>query len=480
MSTLKKLVLAVIFTFAFFVPRYFAHLRYDALEDEILAIRNNIWFSPLEFIRAPDYTHPGFWYILMELPTKILGLSHGIFYYRLLQTLILFFFIVLALFYFKKKLSKTFLSIFFILFLANIYLAHLTVQHRMYALVLGISIVYSFYWIFLLKRPTLLSVKESISLALFAALGFFTNYSIIWLLPIWPLTYFLQRISISVVKKLTLFAMVLFGAVSWFVPIFLKNTAASIAINQWALSLTSRNVTQLFGNYFGIVSKNLYMTEEVNWIVFPFLCIFLILVTWAIFIKKNPYIKYLFFSLCLALSFFILAVHQTGNSILYARTTVPIIVVFYVLIAEIFVLGNKYIKAAVIILIAMQLSQFLLYFSPNEKFEKEYHLFDYRENTLGHFKTYTFPPESCLISVPEWNEFSAQFFLGNSVQIISTDHIDPEDIYKEIETCPIVYVLDQTSVDRGVIYNYYLKVFGNIPKMQLIAEYENQALFVYK
>lgn len=482
MTINKKLsyfALFVLLVLVFFVPRYFSNLRYDALEDEILAIENNQKFSAIRFITAPDFTHPGFWYVLMELPTKILDINYGIFYYRLIQSLILFVLIIISLFYFKNKLPKTFLLLFYCFFLSNIYLVHLTIQHRMYALVLGISILYSFYWLFLTKREKDISIKEATIMGFLAALGFFTNYSFIWLLPIWPLAYFLHRRTTFVFKRMVLFIAVLFSLISWFIPIFIRNTSISIAGNQWTLPLTLRNVLQLIGNYFGLISRNLY-TQEVNWIVFPFFFILISIVLWKTLTRKDIYLKYLISSVLLLFSFFILAVYLTGNSLLYARTTIPFIVVLYAIISDIFVSGNEYIKSMVLVLIIMQISQFFIYFSPNEKFYREYHLFDYKVNTLGYFKDYGFVKNSCLVPVPEWNTTIAEFFLRDHVKVIRTNSISPSELLQQISFCPRVYLIDQTSVNRDIVNRFYIEAFGEIPKMKLIEKYENQSLFIYR
>ena len=78
------------FVLAFFIPRFLAHLRYGTMEDELLSMHFNLSFATKDLFVAPDHAHPPLWYVLMDWPTQILGISHGIFYYRLIQVVVLF------------------------------------------------------------------------------------------------------------------------------------------------------------------------------------------------------------------------------------------------------------------------------------------------------------------------------------------------------------------------------------------------------
>ncbi|MBP7700835.1 hypothetical protein KA111_02115 [Candidatus Woesebacteria bacterium] len=465
------------FCLLFFVPRYFASTRYDALEDEILAIQNNMNYSVKEFIFAPDFTHPGFWYMLMDFPTSILGISHGIFYYRLIQVLNLLVLIIFAFFYFRKKLSNVFILIFFILFFTNIYLVHLTVQHRMYSLVLGLSIIYSFYWYHLFLKKNVISYKEAIYLGVLASASFFTNYSVIWLIPIWPLAYLVYKRSFPVLKKMSVFGLTILTCVGWFIPIFIKNANTSITHNQWTQHFSLRNFLQLIGNYFGLIPRNLG-TNEINFFVLPFIFLFIFIIIWMIFVKKIIYMRYLFLSLLIFFAAFVFAVRITGNSLLYARTSIPFVVLVYVMIADSFIRGNKVIKFLSICLMIMQLFQFFIYFSSNKEIDEMYHLFDYKENTLGHFKKYKFEEGSCLIPIPGWNTTSAHFFLDKSVKVIATDLKDVDQELKKMSSCSKIYVLDQTSVDRTITSQFYQYFNIAESKIELVEVYINQSLYV--
>lgn len=473
----KKSFFVFILIISFFVPRYFAHLQYDALEDEILAIGNNLTYSIGNLFSAPDFTHPPLWYILMDYPTQVLGLSHGIFYYRLIQVLILFFIIIFTLIFFQKKLPQRFLFTFFALFLSNVYLVHITSQHRMYAMVLGIAIFYSFYWYFLIKSEANKSLKNFSFLGLIAAIGFFTNYSIVWLLPIWPLSYLFYKKNYHSFKSFVVFFTTFFISTLWFIPFFIKNVNKSVAVNQWAAQLNFLNVFMMIENYFGFSSmlKNFY---KLNDLFFPFIFLFLVLIFLKIKNCKLNYFRIMSFFTLLFLIVFIWTVSFTGNSLLYPRTSITLVVAFYVLIADA-VTNKKHIKLIFGLLIILQVINFFFYFNQDKYFSKNYSFFNnYKRNPISFFKKYPFVANSCLVSVPNWNVTINKFFLGKHVRVVASNQMTDNEVLNEIEKCSLVYVLEQSSVNREDIDEYYQSLFKNNFQLKLINSFGNQDLYI--
>ena len=252
----KNILIFLIFIFLFFLPRFFAHLQYDALEDEILAIDNSLLYSASEQIWAPDFTHPPLWYLLMEYPTEILRFDHHIGFYRLIQILIIFFGLSFTAIYFWRKIPHQFIIIFLYLFLTNVELVHLTSQHRMYSLVLSFGVFYTFSWFYIIKYKENKKWQDFFSVGVVAALGFFSNYSMIWLIPIFPLVYLLstdKTIIKSRINNLIVFSVTFFLSICWFIPTFIRNALISVDLNQWTSDLNFHNVFQLFVNYFGVI-----------------------------------------------------------------------------------------------------------------------------------------------------------------------------------------------------------------------------------
>src|SRR5688572_3196366 len=167
-NVVRWLLIFAALTTVIVVPRYYAHLQYDAMEDEILAIGNNLIFTPQELLFAPDFTHPGLWYALMDAPADYLGVTHGIFYHRAIQVLIMVLGICFVVWYFHKKLPWPFLMGVIALFLTNVAIIHITFQYRMYSLVLCMTLFYSLYWFVILKENRQATFKESIGLAVLA------------------------------------------------------------------------------------------------------------------------------------------------------------------------------------------------------------------------------------------------------------------------------------------------------------------------
>lgn len=463
------------FCIVFFVPRYFAHLQYDALEDEILSIDFNSGFLLKEFLLAPDLVHPPLWYMLMDYPTSVLGLDHGIFYYRLIQVLSLFSIIIFTLIYFYKKLPNKFLFTFFALFLSNIYLIHLTFQHRMYAMILGISIFYSFYWYHVIKNGADESFKHFIALGLIAAIGFFINYSIIWLIPIWPLSYLFYKRNSHSLKRLIVFSSTFLILIAWFIPTFIKNTLFTGSItNEYYLDFNVTNFLKLFADFFGIIPTNDQTSN--NLLVGPY---FLLLFCLFFFSKKSNKILYrqkmIIFTVFFFLSFLFFGIFN-DFILLVPRTSITIIIAFYILMADSFS-SFKYSKNIVYLLIFFQLTQFTIYFANDSKNLTLYNLFNYRKHPMHYFSNFNFLENSCLITMPVWNEFSAQYYIGDKVKILSSDKLWKDLDFDQL-TCNKIYVLDQTSVDREdvALQIRQIKDYG-FSFVNLIS-HQNQTLYI--
>lgn len=465
----------LIFCLIFFVPRYLAHLQYDALEDEILSIRNNEKYSISELILAPDFTHPPLWYILMDYPTSIIGLKNGIFYYRLIQVCSLFLIIVFILFVFRKKISHKFIFTFFSLFFSNVYLVHLTMQHRMYSMILGISILYSFYWYSLFKNKNIIASKHFIALALIAAIGFFINYSIVWLIPIWPLSYFLYKKNFASFRNLMIFSFSFFALTFWFAPVFMENAKQSVAANQWTPHLNFINVVQLFGNYFGFIPIEEYL-YKINLAFIPFLFLILILIK-DIFKKNQLFSRTLSISILILVFGFLITVYFTKNSLLYPRTAISMVIAFYIFISH-SLINNKYFKLIFIFLILLQASQFVIYFNQNKNFSKNYYSMNYRENPVNRFKEYNFKKDSCLLVVPYWNVTAARFFLNQKIQILLSDEINSNEATKKMSNCLNTYLLIQTSIEEKILDEQIKAVLKDQYILNFVNGFENQDLYI--
>lgn len=478
---MKKFLVFLIFSLAFFVPRYFAHLQYDALEDEILSINNNLVYSTSEQLLAPDFTHPPLWYLLMEYPTSLLRYEYSIGYYRLIQISILFLGLLFTVAYFWRKIPHRFIIIFLLLFLTNTELIHLTSQHRMYSLVLSFGVFYVFDWLYLIKYKLDKKWQDFFALGIISALGFFSNYSMIWLIPIFPFVYLLSgkfEILKQRIKNLFIFITTFFVSVSWFIPIFIKNSLTSIDYNQWTSDLNYYNVFQLFVNYFGIVP----IQEEIRKIgtfAIIFIVIFILILFSQLFLNKEKYIKIIFLGSFISFLFFLLTTYLTGNSLLYPRTAICIVLGFYALIASSF--GSlKYSKVLVTLLIIIQLSQFFLYFNQVSYYYREYFFMDYRHHPINYFANYNFPPRSCLFTVPIWNDNAVKYFLDNKVLLVDLNLFDNIESAKLLKTdkCEAYYLLEQFSLGEKGLEEQYQIYFPFDFNRDLIEQYANQNLYL--
>lgn len=462
---IKFVLIFLLFFIGFFIPRYFAHLQYDATGDEILSImfiKNN---SLKDLLLAPDYVHPGLWYASMNSLVQALDINHGIFYYRFFQVMILFSSIVFSFFFFYKKLSRNFLIIFFILFLSNVYLVHLTMQFRMYAAVIGVSIFYSLYWYDLISDNSKKSYKHFILLALVGSLGFFINYSIFWIIPIWPTLYFLHKKDKHSIKQVLIFFISFLISISWFISIFIRNISMGISKNQWAPELNLINTLEMVGTYFGLIPK--IFSNEINFLVFPFIILLFLL---NIFQKKSS-VKLFFIPLTIVFFSFICIVFLTGNSLLYARTTIPIVVTIYIFMTDAFY-KNKYAKFIVFLLVFFQLSQFVVYFFPHKNFAKSYDSFNYHLHPINYFTNRVFEDDSCLITIPDWNKLSAKYFFKDKMKVIDVTETDLKN-----RSCSKIYVLDQTSTSRDLKSWQFKKIDEMGYKLDLVDRYDDQDLY---
>ncbi|MBU0974841.1 hypothetical protein KKD03_04030 [Patescibacteria group bacterium] len=470
-----------LFLVLFFLPRYLAHSQYDALEDEILAIDNNMIYSASEQLLAPDFTHPPLWYLLMEYPTKLLALEHGIGYYRSIQVLILFFGLVFSTGYFWRKIPHKFILIFLLLFLTNVELIHLTSQHRMYSLVLSFGVFYALYWFYLIKYKKDKKWQDFFTVGIIASLGFFTNYSMIWLIPIFPIAYLISSESEILklrIKNLFIFTITFFVSISWFIPTFIKNSLISINANQWTFDFNIYNVFQLFVNYFGIipVQKDL---GKISIYAVVFIVILVLIVLGQLFLNKENSIKRIFFTSAISFIFFLLTVFITGNSLLYPRTAICLVLAFYVLITCAF--GSfKYSRVLVFLIAMLQLSQFLLYFNQDDSFSNGYFFMDYRIHPIHYFVDYNFPQKSCLVVIPVWNYRATKYFLEDVVQVKSASIFEVEDSIKFSKTkdCASFYFLEQFSIGESRLKQQYKKFLPFDIERVLLDEHENQKLYL--
>ncbi len=475
----RQFLFFALFAVLLFVPRYFAHLEHDTIEDEILSIDINNIYSFRDFFFSPDISHPGFWYMLMEIPTHFLGIIHGIFYYRLIQVVILFVLLSFSIFYFKNKLPKSFLFIFLTLFLTNVYFVHITFQHRMYSLVLGIAVFYSLFWYYLIKKNHDFSMKTSIFLGLIASLGFFSNFSMVWIIPLWPLAYFLYKRSLPAFKTAFFSSATFLLSISWFMPKFVKNAEYSIAVNQWAPPLNFQNTLEMIGNFFGIIPRY-FDLNKLNILVIPFLILFVFMIIWLSNKKKNQYILSVVISLAIFFLFFILAVYLTDRSLLYARTSITFAIIFYIIIADIYALNSKLIKSIVYVMIVFQISQFFIYFADHKKTDYMYYLFDYRHHPVAYFANYNFEKNSCIIPMPYWNYLSLRYFLGQKVKVIPIYNSSNNLLREETKDCSVIYMLNQTSVDknREDLQVYYQIFSDSNSNKKFVDKNNDQSLYI--
>lgn len=472
----REILVLTAFSLAFFVPRYFAHLQYDAMEDEILSIDFNQSYSVAQLIKCPDPAHPMIWYLLMEAPTDLLGIDHGIFYYRLIQVILLFFSIVFAYFFCRKNNFLFFIT-FLALLLSNVLIVHLSFQHRMYALTLSMSIIYSLGWFFLIKSDSQIKLAHVLALSLLAVLLFFTSYSSVWLIPIWPTAYFLYKKNSSSFKNILTFFTIFLLSISWFLPTFFENISKTMVGNQWAPDVNLFNFLDLFANYFGLL---IVMSPEktLNPLTMPLLIILFFISCYLIFYSKYKHFsRPLLFSTFIFLFLFVLFSKITGNRLFYSRTSLTILIPIYILISEFFTERTKFTSLVFALLIAIQVSQFLFYFFLIDT-KRIYSVFNYPNHPMSFFESYSFPSGSCLLPIPNWNYLSVEYYLGDVVKVIDVNYFIENN--EQFNGCEEVFLLDQSSVDRKVVEQDFSRIsemgYENIFK----EENENQALYLLK
>lgn len=445
------------------------------MEDEILSINFNTSFSWRELLKAPDPSHPPLWYLLMEFPTKTFAINNGILPYRLIQIFTFFVLLLVSvILMIKNKTSTVFVLVFLTLILSNVHLTHLSIEHRMYALSIGLGIFYSFFWYLIIKKNIKLSKKYFVYLLIITNIFFFTTYSSVWIIIIWPTVYLFLNFNLKTVKKILLFFVIFFSTISWFLPILFNNFKNSVAENQWAPQVNFSNTLELIGQYFGLLSVNGNGFNKVlNPIVVPFVLLFTaIIIYYFIKNKKDNLPKYLFISLLISFLLFILISFFTGRRLFYSRTSITIVLVIYVLLAEIYVKGDRLIKISTLILILLQLSQFFIYFFlVNTKLP--YSVFNYPVHPMSKFQNYHFNSNDCLTSLPRWNYLSSQYYLGDLVRVLEIDELFSD----EVDSCNEIFLLDQISVDRNVIAIdlSLIKQKGFVLNRVLV--YDNQALY---
>lgn len=478
---LLNVSLLLVFTLCFFGLRYFAHLQHYAMEDELLAIGNNMMYSIEELWWAPDFTHPPLWYILMDLPTHFLGLEYGIFYYRLINVSLLFLLISLSV-YFFRDLGRKLLFIYFSLFSSNLYLVYVTFQHRMYALVIGIAILYSLYWFKLINgQHDRLSNKHFFALGVVAGLGFLVNYSMLWIIPIWPLVFLFNKTTNKLKwRQIFWFCFAAMLSVCWFIPTFISNIYESVDKNQWSPEFNLLNLSHMFGNYFGFVPLREHMGSVNSF--FVLFAALLGLLTFMVFVNKK-WIKYLpaLFALSTSLIAYLLTVKITGNSLLYARTSITFVVVFYLLIAfHIASLWRSYvIRIIFFTMVILQATQFVIYFFPTQQNGDDYNFFaNYKHNPISHFSSYRFIEGSCLVTIPNWNTTAANYFLSKKVSIIQANMLPIRSVTNSVFSCAHVYILEQESIGEPYLQTEYDKFQIDRQNLQMLVNFKNQNLYI--
>jgi hypothetical protein len=459
------------------LPRIIAQYYFEPMEDELLAISNNIKFSPIQQIFAPDFTHPGFWYLLMEFPTFVLGISHGIFYYRLIQVAFFTTLIVYSVWVMGKNHPKIFNLFFYSLLLSNTYITHITFQHRMYGLVLGLATVYSLYWYELIFGLRALTYKKSLLLGLLAVVGFFTNYSFIWILPIWPLALlFTEKLNGENFKKIAVFLMTVVGGVSWFIPIFLKNTRDSVDVNQWAPELSVKNTLELFGNYFGIIFNQYNFEFQFNFIS-VLLLVVAIMISYQVVTKKSKSLYALTIALLFGFIFYFVMVFITQNSLLYARVSITLIIPVYILLAQMSVESSKWFRFGLVLLVLIQFAQLVFYLPITQHQKESKHAFSFYHNSLSFLADQTYTTDDCLVPIPFWNTLSVAFFTQGGVEVVPINNMSTFEINQYLSHCKNVFLVQQNSIEpeRLETENKLLES-ANVQKL-FIQENENQSYF---
>lgn len=480
-ARLKSIIIFIFFCLAFFIPRYFAHLQYEPLEDEFLSIMFSLDFSLKNLMFPSDNTHPGLWYAVMKLPTTLFVYhERSMFYFRLIQILFLLSCLLISYFCFRKKLANNFFLIIFSLLLSNLYLVHITFQNRMFALLLGIAFIYSMIWYEIIKNKKNLTLRRISLLAIIALLGFFTDYSMIWLIPFWPITYLFINHDLVNFKKVALFFSLLLIGVSWFIPIFLSNIEKSFTDNSWIPDFNFKNAIELLGNIFGLIPRYSYL-NQLNIMVNQLIIIFLFIFSKILFQRNSQkHLKGMLLAVIIIFILFLLLNIFFNNRIFYNRSVFPISILIYFIIADFFQNNLKSLVAKFIVylLIAIQISQFVLYFFPKLPIAEDYVRFNYRQHPMSNFQNYNFAKDSFLLTIPDWNYTSARYFLSSKVQVIRSSELE------KISSVPNrdgeIYVIDQISIDRNRVKNDCDQILRLGYEFVSLKKNENQELLILK
>lgn len=441
---IQNIFISILLALLIIIPRLLASKTYGPLEDELLAIQFNLDYPASElFFKPPDVTHPGLWYIIMEIPIVFLGYFSPIIYYRMINIIIFTLFIIITWILFSKKFTSFFWILFLTLLLSNPYLIHLTFQNRMYSLVLGINIIYSTFWLKILNKKINIQNKEILILGLLAGLGFFTNYSFIWILPIWPLAYLLTKRNKTSLKRMLKFALLFTLETFWFIPTFIKNANESMLGNRWAPSLNLITVKELIENYFGITNvKDILFFSILSLTIIPLI----------IKVKKRPN----FLSLVLAFFFYLLVVFLTGNGLLYARVSITFVITLYVILANFY--SKQKLKSKIILLVLpfifLQTHQLVVYLNNHQEIDSYSSSWDYYSNPLEIITNYKFKKNSCIIGIPIWNDYPISYFLPKNLKLIKNKDIERSiNIVDLLNDCSENYLLVQNTIPEGTIKN---------------------------
>ena len=79
--------------------------------------------------------------------------------------------------------------------------------------------------------------------------------------------------------------------------------------------------------------------------------------------------------------------------------------------------------------------------------------------------------------MPVWNEFSAKYFIGDQIRVISGEELW-EDLSSYNPECKNTYVLDQTTVEREVVFSQIKQIENYGFSFIELASNENQTLYL--
>jgi len=335
------------------------------------------------------------------------------------------------------------------------------------------GITYSFFWYFLINKKWQANKKNLFCLLCLTLFFFFTNYNSIWIIPIWPMVYLSLNFNWHNFKKIIYFFTSFLIGISWFLPTFFKNLQSSVGGNQWAPEVSFFNSIELVGEYFGLLLAKV-PAETLNPAVLPFIALFTFVIIYSFISMKNKFPKALLAYTMLSFFLFIIVSFLTGRRLFYSRTSITIVIALYILLAEIFTHGDRLIKLCISILVALQFSQFFIYFSLVKTTISYYVVFNYQVHPMSKFQDYGFTSSDCLATLPRWNYRQAQYYLADFLTVIET-----EDLLNGASTnsCKNLFLLDQSSVDRQVVANDLLLISqrGFILREELV--HDNQILY---